>query len=397
LRKAILNIHLVLGLSSGLIVFIVAITGCLYAFKDEIESALQTYRYVEPQAQTYLSPSEMKKIGLEKIPGREIHGVAYNQPGYAAEIIFYEHEPLFYQSLFVNPYSGDIIHIKDWNRDFFRFILDGHFYLWLPPQIGQTVVASGTLIFVILLITGMILWWPKGYNVRQRFRVKWNASWRRKNFDLHSVLGFYISLVVLVLALTGLVWGFEWFRDAVYATAGGEKKLEFLEPPSVAVPATITSPGDPVDEIWYRMKAEYPDAASIEMHYPHDEKSTVYVDIKRDQDTYWRSDYRFFDQYTLQEIEPDHVWGRLDQATAADKLMRMNYDIHVGAILGLPGKILVFTASLIAASLPVTGFLLWIGRRKKEKRKSGPKAEKPIALKRRRRSVKVAEVLRSLF
>ena len=47
----------------------------------------------------------------------------------------------------------------------------------------------------------------------------------------------------------------------------------------------------------------------------------------------------------------------------------MNYDIHVGAVLGLPGKILAFFASLIAASLPVTGFVIWWGRRKKSKAK----------------------------
>jgi uncharacterized iron-regulated membrane protein len=43
----------------------------------------------------------------------------------------------------------------------------------------------------------------------------------------------------------------------------------------------------------------------------------------------------------------------------------MYYDIHTGAILGLPGKLLAFLAALIAASLPVTGFLMWRSRGKK--------------------------------
>jgi uncharacterized iron-regulated membrane protein len=61
------------------------------------------------------------------------------------------------------------------------------------------------------------------------------------------------------------------------------------------------------------------------------------------------------------------MYGKLENATAADKIARMNYDIHVGAVLGLPGKIMAFAASLIAASLPITGFLIWRGRKKKSK------------------------------
>ncbi|MNE72299.1 hypothetical protein D3C80_1682250 [compost metagenome] len=61
------------------------------------------------------------------------------------------------------------------------------------------------------------------------------------------------------------------------------------------------------------------------------------------------------------------MYGRFKNATVADKIQRMNYDIHVGAVLGLPGKILAFFASLIASSLPITGFMIWWGRRKKSK------------------------------
>ena len=43
----------------------------------------------------------------------------------------------------------------------------------------------------------------------------------------------------------------------------------------------------------------------------------------------------------------------------------MNYDIHIGAVLGYPGRIAAFLAALIAASLPITGLLIWLGKRKK--------------------------------
>jgi uncharacterized iron-regulated membrane protein len=103
----------------------------------------------------------------------------------------------------------------------------------------------------------------------------------------------------------------------------------------------------------------------MEVHVPPDSFSAIEVSINPDPKTYWKTDYRYFDQYSLQEIDVKHIWGRFRDASNSAKLMRMNYDIHVGAVLGLPGKILAFSASLVIASLPITGFLVWRGRRKK--------------------------------
>lgn len=369
-RKMIRYIHLVLGLSSGLIVFIVAITGCLYAFKEEIQGLNQSYRYVEEQAGDFLLPSEVQPIAEKIFPGRPVHSVGYGARNEAAEIVYYEIEPEFYSGAYINPYTGEVLKVIDFTKGFFPFVLDGHFYLWLPPQIGQPVVATATLIFVVLLITGMILWWPKKANVKQRFSIKWSARWRRKNFDLHSVLGFYTSWVVIVLALTGLVWGFQWFAKTVYYTAGGEKELLYQEPLSDTTRmATASDSENNLDLLWKKMKTKYPEAPLIEVHYPHSESASLYINIKHDEMTYWRSDYLFFDQYTLQEVEPDHIYGKFENASVADKLMRMNYDIHIGAIFGLAGKVLAFFASLLTASLPVTGFMIWWGRKNKKKRK----------------------------
>ncbi|MBC8988152.1 PepSY domain-containing protein [Pedobacter sp. N36a] len=102
------------------------------------------------------------------------------------------------------------------------------------------------------------------------------------------------------------------------------------------------------------------------MHVPDHAKSAIKVAINPDTDTFWKADYLYYDQYTLKEMEVRHSYGKLKNASMADKITRMNYDIHIGAIAGLPGKILAFLASLIAASLPITGFLIWRGRKKKK-------------------------------
>ena len=92
------------------------------------------------------------------------------------------------------------------------------------------------------------------------------------------------------------------------------------------------------------------------------------VSINHRPGTYYNMDNYYFDQYTGRELPGKGIYaGAYANASVADKIKRMNYDIHIGAVLGLPGKMLAFFASLIAASLPVTGFYIWWGRRKKKK------------------------------
>jgi uncharacterized iron-regulated membrane protein len=174
-------------------------------------------------------------------------------------------------------------------------------------------------------------------------------------------------IFALVFALTGLVWGFTWFRDAYYAaTTGGDKFVEYYAPLSDSTQSyTAEIPG--IDQVWLKMRAEYPDAEWIEVHPPDYEHGSFAANANPDASTYWKMDYRYFDQYTLAELPVDHVWNRFHEAGFGDKLQRMNYDIHVGAIGGLAGKTLAFFLSAIIASLPVTGFLIWWGRKKKAK------------------------------
>ena len=220
-----------------------------------------------------------------------------------------------------------------------------------------------------MLVSGLFLWWPrKSKNKRQRFSIKWKARWRRLNYDLHNVLGFYVWSIALLLALTGLVWGFQWYAQGLHAAVGGEKTLEYSEPPSDTT--AVYRDSEPViDKVFAIMKAEYPDARAIEVHPPETKTLPIAANANPDDETYWQLDYRYFDQYTLKELPVKHIYGRLEEANGADKLIRMNYDVHTGAILGLPGKFIAFFASLICASLPVTGVYIWWGRRKKARAK----------------------------
>lgn len=381
LKKIILQIHLWLGMISGLIILFLGVTGCLLSFQKEIESATQSYRYVKDENKQLLPPSILKNTATALLPGKHVHAVLYEGRAKAAQVIFFAFEPVsYYYIIFLDPYTGKVLKVKNMDHDFFRQVVVGHYYLWLPPAIGQPIVASATLIFVVMMISGLILWWPKNRAAaKQRFSVKWTAKWRRRNYDLHNVLGFYMTWLAIIIAFTGLVWGFQWFAGSVYGATGGTKNLVYAEP--VSDTTRRVSIGAPaIDKVWEKMRVEHKNAQMLEVHIPDNAQSPIAANTNTDASTYWKTDYRYFDQYTLQELPAASIYGRIQDAGFADKLIRMNYDIHTGSILGIAGKILMFFASLIAASLPVTGFYIWWGRRKKVKKETKIEMEASLVM-----------------
>ncbi|MEP2770970.1 MAG: PepSY-associated TM helix domain-containing protein [Fulvivirga sp.] len=370
-KKSIYHqLHLWLGLTSGLVVFIIAITGCLWVFQAEITTLIEGERKVERQEKPFITPLKAKEVALSVFPDKHIHGTAYGQKDEPIEVIFYEAEPEFYQSIFLNPYSGEILEVKNHREGFFWFVLRGHIYLWLPKAIGEQITSYGTMVFLVMLITGIVLWWPKNKKGRkQRFSFKWKPTtrWRRKNFDLHNVLGFYISTIALVIAFSGLIMAFNWVYYVTYLAWGGDKNPRFVIPHTPVdkkMDKTLV-----INNLIPKVMKEEPDYANIELHYPASDSASIYVEVSRQSGTYYSSDYRFFDQYTGEELDPNSIYGKYSQAGLAEKVLRMNYDIHVGAIGGIGGKIIAFIISLLCASLPVTGFLVWLGRRNKNQEK----------------------------
>ena len=369
LKKHILTLHKILGLATGIVVFIVSVTGCCWAFREEIESTYDQYKKVVPQDQPILTPTQAKELAKEVFPDNHVHGTLFKKADDAIEVIFYDAEPEFYQSVFLNPYSGEVIQVDNHLTGFFAFILKGHMRLWLPKDIGEQVVGVSILLFIFIIISGFILWLPKKRkNLKQRLKFDWKKTtrWKRKNFDLHSIVGFYVCSLALILAFTGSMMSYKWLMYGVYIATGGEKEAAFNIPKNNSeTPEDITA--KPWDNLIVKLMKESPEAEAYELHYPTTADESVYVEVSNSKGLFYDSDFRFFDQNTLEEIETESVYGKYKNAQIPDKIVRMTYDIHIGSIGGLPGKIIAFLVSLLTASLPVTGILLWYGRKYKKK------------------------------
>ena len=263
---------------------------------------------------------------------------------------------------------------------FFAWVLKGHFYLWLPAEIGKVVVSTATLLFFLLIFLGLILWLPKRWtkfkNWKSRIWLQWNGTtrWRRKNFDLHSVIGFYSFLGAFILSITGLYYGYNWWAMMYYKLLGGDKEV-FFEVPKAnetgnfmkteIVDSNVNR--NVLDHIYSRYKSRLDTGVDVmmEIHPQEEFNKCIEVSFNSSFVTYGGSDYIFVNPENLESQKLEAVYGNRKGRTFADKMMLWNYDIHTGGIWGWWGKLIMAIFSLLIATLPITGFLMWWGRQNK--------------------------------
>jgi uncharacterized iron-regulated membrane protein len=381
-KKITLFIHRWLGLITGLVVFIVCITGCLFAFQQEFTRWLRyDMMHVNVKTNTTLPIKELQKkaataLGIDHLN----YGlITYKNPNRNWSAIAYRLTPNSwtyfgsmkkYKTVYINPYTGNIAGIVNEKHDFFQIVKGLHWSLLLATPIGQPIVVWCTVIFMVSLISGFILWWPKRWNktnCTKSFRIKWSSGWRRINYDLHNILRFYFVILALILGFTGLYWLFPNFT---------QKSLHFMGSGNFSLPqhsakkivSTVqrsASQPKPLQAAYRKAWLKFPKASSIAIIAPSDSKSPIRATVRPYNDTYYAQSALQFDQHSGRLIRSNLYRAK----NSGEKLIAMNYDIHVGAIAGLPGKIIAFLVSLVSTSLPVTGFIIWWDREKRKWRK----------------------------
>lgn len=380
------KLHLWLGLSVGLIIFIVSITGTLFVFKDEVENFTRKeviyHKEVNIAQKQVLPIRSLEKMVDEQVKEKyKIHWV--NIPidkKMTYQFYWYEHntnawnyfeEFPIYKSAYVNPYTGKVLKVFDEKNGFFQIVKCIHWSFLLKQDWGKYVVGIPVIIFIIMLISGIILWWPKNKAAaKQRFSFKWKniKSWKRKNYDLHNILGFYVSIFALIFSITGLFYAFFVVQTMMYFIFSGGK-TEYPDFSNIKNKAPIEARTETtLDRVISTVHTKYPSSYgfSIDLGHPHmddHEHPNFSVFVKHLSYSYHKNSSLIFDENSGELL---HTYNHEDK-NFGEKTVAANYDIHVGSILGLPTKIIAFIVSLICASLPLTGFLIWWGRRKKRK------------------------------
>lgn len=421
MKKTFKRLHLWLSVPFGIIISLICFTGALLVFEREVTELIRYDRYhvQEVRAQKLPIHTLVDKVVPELKEGVTITGVTVsNDPARPYKINLSEPRRA---GMMVDQYSGKVLGMDE-RMPFFVSVFKLHRWLLCERPDndgdiwwGKLVVGISTLMFVFVLISGIIAWWPKTTRgLRKQMRINTRRGLKRFFLELHTIGGVYACVVLLAMALTGLTWSFDWYRTGFNAVFGvmPEKKDE-----GGAHGNGNHGHGKPGEA---RQKAG--DAhGKPEMHHgkpemAHGQQSSAQAQVSHSQQAaeeeseevptvpsnygVWQRVYEQVRQkepqassITVDEEEADASLGNLGNARAANtysydaengdltdveryadakrkqKIRGWIYAVHTDSWGGYLTRILQCLAALFGASLPLTGYYLWIKRSVKKKRK----------------------------
>lgn len=169
MRKLFAKIHLWISLPLGILFSVICLTGAILVFENE------TLQLLNPSA-------DVMSMGKHAPERKELVGY-----------------------------------------DFFHSTLRIHRWLLDAPAkkgertVGKEIVGYSTLAMAIVLMSGIVIWWPRNRKVlKNRLSVTCSKGSRRFWYDSHVSIGFYATLLLLIMCLTGFVWSFTGWREAFW-------------------------------------------------------------------------------------------------------------------------------------------------------------------------------------
>ena len=386
MRKIFRNIHLWLSVPFGILITLICFSGAALVFEKEVMELCHRELYFVKKVEAAPLPMEqlMTKVAATLPDSVSVTGVNISSdPERAYQVTLSKPRRA---SMYVDQYTGEITG-KYERAPFFNFMFRMH--RWLLDSMkqdggifwGKMIVGTGTLMFVFVLISGVVVWWPRTRKaLKNSLKIVANKGWRRFWYDLHVAGGMYALVFLLAMALTGLTWSFQWYRTGFYKTFGVEVQ------PSMGhgnAAANATAKGGKRDG-----KPEGREGRGAHRYSPYTNWQQVYEQLAEANPDYKQisvsdgsasvavprfGNQRGTDRYKFNprngEITETTLYKDLDNS---GKIRGWIYSVHVGSWGGMLTRILTFVAALIGASLPLTGYYLWI-RKKIKRRPASPK------------------------
>lgn len=219
-KKTFFQVHWFLGITAGLILSLMGVTGAIYSYEQQILKWLNPASYhVTVPATAKLNPDEIYQHFHSTRPEMQINTISIaHDPSEASSINIVKAGARKGQNILINPYSADILpEVK--GRDFFQFIQQLHRNLTVGEW-GKQITGASTLMLIFFVLSGIYLRWPKKHTLKQWLAIKPKLKGRSFLWDLHAVVGTWVILFYLVLACTGLYWSYDWWRSGMFKVMG---------------------------------------------------------------------------------------------------------------------------------------------------------------------------------
>jgi uncharacterized iron-regulated membrane protein len=361
LYRVIWRWHFYAGLIVMPVLAVVALTGALYVFRPELEQKFNPAMLtVEPQTQrasyeTQLANAKASAPAEARATAMLLHA----DPTWPTQFAF-STKAGDNLNIFVNQHTGAVQGSYVYGNTFFDLVMVIHRHL-AGGIIGRIAVELATSWGIILAITGLYLWWPRGRDkflgvLFPRFRGKPYLVWR----DWHAVPGFYFALFAILILATGLFYtmgfgrGYQRLLDVT-----NSNPTSFAEASkSVRQPSAVPLPLDEIIAIAERTQPE----KEMYIDLPNNAEASVYVYAGSSDHPSTLTQF-YIDQYSG-KVMGLAGWSQLP---VLYKIQLLSYPIHVGSILGWPTRVLALLTCLVIVAMGVTGAVMWWIRRPKGK------------------------------
>lgn len=367
--QAVWRWHFWAGLVAAPFLIIMSVTGALYVFEDELSPILYPELYtVESRSET-VTLERMKADIEAALPEYEVHNFTFPEERDRSWFSFVERENETgeheHRWVYYDPYKGEILGHHSSSDGFFRVVLNIHRTL-LAGTIGRYLTEAATCWGIISMLAGLYLWWPrKTEKVRGVWIPRTKGGFRTTLRDWHTVPSFYVSIFVLLIMFTGLLFTSIWGRAYLIGNAltGGFPEFYVSPPksadsPESAVPLSLDSALATATEA-------FPGFAkggfSIDLpHASTQEAISVISDITKPLSPIGAV---FIDNYTGKMLSVDTS----EDFPLRTHLTLLFYPIHTGSIFGLGTKVLAVVSCLLIVAMSVTGVWMWWRRRPRGK------------------------------
>ncbi|MBV4534595.1 PepSY domain-containing protein [Pseudomonas urmiensis] len=373
-KKSLFQLHWFFGITAGLVLALMGTTGAIWSFQEELLRLFNAeVLKVQVRQEGVLPPAELVRR-VEAAQGDKVSMLWVDtREGNAARVFFTPPPGQRRGELrYADPYTGELKG-EVAGQDFFNLMLNLHRFLTIGDT-GRQITGACTLLLIFFCLSGLYLRWPrKALNWRTWLTLDWAKKGRAFNWDLHAVAGTWCLLFYLLFALTGLFWSYEWYRDGLNrlladAPAAGEQHKRG-EGRGRHGPQKVDNNAPPLvvdyDAIWSNLKdAAGPGLTTYNLRLPPagGQPATLFYLLEN-----------AAHERALNTITLDPATGQITRLERyADKsfkaqLLQSVYALHVGSYFGLPGRIIVTLASLSMPLFFVTGWLLYLDRRRKKR------------------------------
>ena len=418
MRKLFAKIHLWLSIPFGIIIAIICLTGAILVFETEIQELCHPSHYFVKEVKGEpLPPAALIESARRQLPDSiKINGIRVTpDPKRTYQLVL----PGKKAAAFIDPYTAEVTGIND-GQGFFMQMMRLH--RWLLDSykrdgsfsLGKALVGYSTLILAIILISGIVIWYPRNRKaLKNRLKIKANAGWYRFFYDLHVAGGFYSTLLLLVLTLTGLTWSFGWYRDAFYTAFGVETTQ-----PQAHAPAPSAQQEQPEDKKpgergrgergsddrgandrpagekreGNRERGGHPERSGSSERKERQQKRTDYT-VRANVLSDLQPRYPAYNSITIQDGSASVSAARYGNTRGSDrytfdattgqitdiqlykdlpksgKIRGWIYSVHAGTWGGMTTKILSCLVSFLGAVFAITGYYFWIKKKMRKRKK----------------------------